>query len=379
MVSRAFKIVHATTVHPAFDARIFHRQCCSLASEGFAVTLIAQHSATETVNDVTVRGLRPTKNRLTRRTKTLWEAYRGILAEQPDLCHLHDPELIPVGFLLKFVHGLRVVYDMHEYHSEVIFHRYPRTVLWRLLRRICSLLLEAAPLRFFDAVVFPTTRLQQRFNLKGSSVVLLNLPSGCAEKETENRPSLQKKFDVVFVGAVSPPRMKFMLEVVKELQKLVPAFRWLFLGIPKPTEAWAKSNGEQTLLDQHVSFVPKVPHVQVQAYLRASRIGFNYHPEEARFLVAIPMKVFEYMKAGLPAVSTALPELEELLRGTDGARLIRSQLPRDYAFALAELINDPTVALELGKRASRVIKESLNWEKTEHPKLIRLYEGILSA
>jgi len=37
---REIKVVHITTVHRPFDARIFHKQCVSLARARFDVTLI---------------------------------------------------------------------------------------------------------------------------------------------------------------------------------------------------------------------------------------------------------------------------------------------------------------------------------------------------
>ena len=105
-----------------------------------------------------------------------------------------------------------------------------------------------------------------------------------------------------------------MLEVARRVAANRPKFQWLFLGITPPSVEWARSNFHTDFLDHHFVFRGHVPHLEALDRVRASRIGFTYHPLERRFLVAIPMKVFEHLLLEVPVVSTALPELTRLLR-----------------------------------------------------------------
>ena len=107
------KICFLTSVHPAFDARIFYKEAKTLAKAGYSVTLIAQHSKDEIVDGVRIIALPKPRNRLFRIFGTTWRMFRLALKQTADVYHFHDPELIPVGIVLRLL-GKKVIYDVHE-------------------------------------------------------------------------------------------------------------------------------------------------------------------------------------------------------------------------------------------------------------------------
>ena len=107
------KVCIITSVHPPFDTRIFQKEARSLAKAGYDVSLIAQYDKDEVVDGIRILSLPSPGNRIERMTKTVWQIYRRALEVDADIYHFHDPELIPIGLLLK-LHGKRVIYDVHE-------------------------------------------------------------------------------------------------------------------------------------------------------------------------------------------------------------------------------------------------------------------------
>src|ERR1700682_3192722 len=116
------KVVHLTSAHGPFDGRIFCKESKSLAQAGYEVTVIAPHSKDEFVDGVQIKAVAKPKGRLSRIILTVWHVYREAARKQEDVYHFHEPELIPVGLLLR-ARGKKVVYDIHEDVPSTILHK----------------------------------------------------------------------------------------------------------------------------------------------------------------------------------------------------------------------------------------------------------------
>ncbi|MBK9128563.1 MAG: glycosyltransferase [Phycisphaerales bacterium] len=103
------------TFHRLPDMRIFDRQVRALLRAGYRVTLIGRSDrrpyAGAGVNDIMV----PDRaGGVWRRIVTLLRIARYALQTEADVYHFHDPDLLPVGVLVRALRGRPVVYDIHE-------------------------------------------------------------------------------------------------------------------------------------------------------------------------------------------------------------------------------------------------------------------------
>lgn len=366
-------VLHITSVHGRSDTRIFHRECVTLVEAGYRTLLIAPGEMDETVSGVRILGISKRPGRLGRALLTTWAAYRRALRTDAAVVHFHDPELIPVALLLR-LRGRRVVYDVHEYYSEIIPLRVSPW-LRPLVRVTAHLFLERAPLKLFDHLVFPTTLLRDEYAPAERSTVLYNYPrlgEGAPDVPARDRTV----YDVIFTGTVSPFRARVMLDVARALSETRPDFRWLFVGIADATVAWAREHYPADFLERHIAFRSRVPYAEVLKYLSQSRVGYNYHPLEKRFEVAVPMKVYEYMLTGIPVVTSALPELTVVLEDGGDVVFPASDEVGDHVAAVAGLLDDSERAARIGEAGRRTVVDRLNWDVSEAPKLLALYERL---
>ena len=107
------KVCHLSSVHTTFDTRIFHKECVSLTKK-YEVHLVIPAEKDEMVNNVLIHHIDNVKtSRFKRMTSRVWQVYKKAVDVNAELYHFHDPELIPVGLLLKCT-GKKVIYDIHE-------------------------------------------------------------------------------------------------------------------------------------------------------------------------------------------------------------------------------------------------------------------------
>ncbi len=371
-------ICHVTVAHRASDARVFHKECVTLARAGHRVVLVAQHPRRETIDGVLVEPLPQATGRLHRVVGLQARAAVAAARQRATVYHVHDPELIPLALLARVLGRRRVVYDMHELHSEDLVARLGRGR--GAARAALHLQLERWPMRRFDLVVFATEALRREMPEPRAGLTLLNLPTvGEGDRAGAPVPWPDRRQDVIHIGSISAPRLSFMLEVARRVAAVRPDLTWLFLGIRPGAVAWARANYDAAFLERHIRFRGPVSHLEALECVRASRVGFNYHPLLRRFLVAIPMKVFEYMLMEVPVVTTALPELTRLLHAGRDAVLVDGDDPEPYAHAVSGLLADPEHAQALARAGRATILEGLNWDASEAGKLRAAYDALLAS
>lgn len=358
---RPVRVVHLTSSHPPDDVRIFLKECRSLAQAGFDVHLVAPGARSEMRDGVVIRGFDlPTGPRPLRVIRRLWRAWRPTRQLQPDLCQFHEPELVLVALLLK-LQGTRVVYDVHEHHASAIAH----SVYSGGGRRLASRLLEAVARRACDAFVAATPAIAREFPPE-RTVAVLNYPL-LEEFVAPSRPAAGRA-EIVYVGAIT--RSRGVREMVDAAARLRDRARLVLIG-----------TFDDPALEREVRALPgwsRVEHTgwlgrrEVAEHLVAARIGLVVLHPESDFLESVPIKLFEYMSAGLPVVASNFPYWQELLEEIGCASFVDPLDPGQIAGAIDDLLSDEERATEMGSRGATAVRERLNWER-EAPKLLELY------
>ena len=365
------KVVHLTTVHPPFDTRIFHKQARILVKAGHNVTLIAQHKENEVVDGVKVVPLPKPKNRFTRIFGLTWLAFRLALERRADVYHFHDPELIPVGLALKTLTSARMVYDIHEDYPRQILSKAWIPVALRKPIAWSMRLLERLAARFFDGLVAATPAIARRFP-PSKTVVVRNFPrvEELIRDKGETVPYPHRPNWVVYIGSIASVRG--VVEMVKAVARVnVPAQ----LVLAGSFESASLQHAVAALPGwQRTRFLGWLDRQQVGDLLGKARVGLVLLHPLPRYQEAWPVKLFEYMAAGIPFIASDFPLWREL---GDGAGLFVNPLePQAIAQAINWLLTHPEEAEAMGRRGREWVLREYSWD-AEAQKLLKFYERLL--
>jgi glycosyltransferase involved in cell wall biosynthesis len=169
------------------------------------------------------------------------------------------------------------------------------------------------------------------------------------------RLGLEGRFAVGWVGSFRPFHA---LEQVVEATSTVSGATLVVVGDgPERGRIERLARG----LDVPATFTGTVPHHQLPAYLAAMDAAVLLAPRGAPFHYS-PLKLAEYLAAGLPVVAPAVGQLAERL--TDGVDAILVP-PHDVAAlsaALRRLRDDPEERARLGKGARAAAQAGWSWE-----------------
>jgi glycosyltransferase involved in cell wall biosynthesis len=113
----------------------------------------------------------------------------------------------------------------------------------------------------------------------------------------------------------------------------------------------------------NLRFVDRVPNREVPFWMRAFDIAvapFPYTEHYAYFMS--PLKIFEYIAAGVPVVATDLPSIREVLHHGQNAWLVKPDDPRALAQGIHQILNYSDVAEKLTHQASRDV-QSKTWRR----------------
>lgn len=360
-----------TSAHQATEDRILAKECQSLVRAGYKVSIIAPHPKDEIISGIPIKALPQSTGRASRISRTLWRLYVEAIRQGADIYHLHDPELILVGILLR-MRGKSVFYDVREDLPADILDKYWIRPWLRVSIAKAAAATEFLAGRLFDGIVAATPHIASRFP-RARTMAIQNFPI-LDERDVptpvpyRGRPPL-----VLYFGGITAIRgVREMVDGMALFPEGYPA-RLAMAGCFAPAELETELRHRAGW--SRVDFVGWQERPGLLDLLSQARVGVVPYLPAANHTDCQPIKLFEFMRAGLPVVASNLPRLAEIVTSADCGLVVDATKPQEIGKAIQWLLEHPTEAQLMGARGRKAVLEFYNWH-CQAQDLIELYRRI---
>lgn len=294
-----------------------------------------------------------------------------LLFHRFDLLVANDLDTLPANFLISKIKKTRLVYDSHEYFTEVpeLVNRDFVRKFWERLEKIM------VPEIKYSYTVCDS--IAEIYNQKyGINMITIRNLSDCdlkfpeaAGKEASNEAD--RKI-ILYQGSVNKGRgLELVIDSMQYLDNVV--FRIIGDG---DILCDLKSHVAGLGLESKVFFTGRMPPDELVQYTLQADIGISLEENLGlNYYYALPNKLFDYISANIPVVVSDFPEMGSLVKKYDIGIATNIRNARELALLFRSMLED-TESIRRWKLNLRRAASELCWEK-EEKKLLEFYDQII--
>lgn len=296
-----------------------------------------------------------------------------LLFRRADILVANDLDTLPANYLASVFKGVPLVYDSHELFTEVpeLDHNAFAKKTWlRLERWIVPKLRYAVTVNASIAGI-----LEQRYGVP--FMVLRNMPYRYVPTGKKSRAELGLPADrriIILQGSGINVRRgaEEAVEAMKYLQ--VPALL-LIVGNGDVIPVLKETVDREHLQDR-VLFKPRMPYAELMQYTANADLGITLDKgDNLNYLYSLPNKIFDYIQAGIPVLSSRLPELERIVDTYGIGDCIDTHDPRHIAEKMTYSLTDDAAREKWAKNLS--LAAEILCRENEETALKKLYGELI--
>jgi glycosyltransferase involved in cell wall biosynthesis len=272
----------------------------------------------------------------------------------------NPPDFLILAALAPRLFGARVVFDIHDFAPELFAMRFGSRRGFGLANGIMQLV-ERFATRFATAIVTVHDPYRRALEARGVpaekiTVVLNSLDERLvpAAAPTQERTD---GFRVVYHGTITPYwGVELLIEAAARVIHDVPDLSLEIYGDGDALATVRARVSELGLSERAYLAGRFLPQAEVLERVSSASVGVVCNLPEERNQAAIPTKLFEYARLGVPIVTADLRAIREHFSSGE-VRFFRAGSAEDLAEALHEIAASPEAALVRAQAARRRYEE----------------------
>jgi glycosyltransferase involved in cell wall biosynthesis len=294
-----------------------------------------------------------------------------LLLMKADVLVSNDLDTLPAVYLASKIKNAVLVYDSHEYFTEV-----PELKNRRFVRRIWEKIeSRMLPHIHYSSTVSPPIADAYRKKYGIHMEVIRNLPfRRLAKAGPEFHLRKQSEKILLYQGALNMGRgLEMAIKAMKYTENTV----LVIIGhgdVEKELRELTRSLG----LAERVTFTGRISPDKLFDYTVQADLGISLEEDLGlNYRFALPNKVFDYIQAGVPVLVSDLPEVKSLVLQYDVGTINNSKTPAELGALFNQILGDET-KIQAWKLNLKKAAAELCWENEEQ-KLVNLYQTAISG
>jgi glycosyltransferase involved in cell wall biosynthesis len=272
-----------------------------------------------------------------------------LLFAKLDVLYVNDLDTLLANYLVSKIKGVPIIYDSHEYFTEVP-ELVKRPSVQRVWERIEGFIV---PRLTYCLTVTPQISKIYSDKYGVSFKVMRNFPM-YAEQQIPEKENV-----ILYQGA---------LNIGRGLEELIAAMPQvnaeLWIAGSGDIEQKLKSTVKNLALENKVLFLGRLAPAELREYTLRAKLGVSLeHKMGLNYTFALPNKIFDYLHCETPILYADLIEVKRVLDSVE----VGQELKSHASTLLANQLNEMLVSenYKLWQQNCKKLSVRLNWQKEE--------------
>jgi glycosyltransferase involved in cell wall biosynthesis len=297
-----------------------------------------------------------------------------LLWHHADILVSNDLDTLPANFLAAKLKNIPLVYDSHEYFTGVpeLINRPKVQRIWKKIESYCLPKVDYAITVNESIAKLFKEEYNKDFDVI-RNVPLITKPF-LSERENLRRElglPINKKILILQGAGINIDRGA---EELVAAMSYLPDYLLLIVGGGDVIGDLRKIVSEKNLKER-VLFIAKQPIEILRKYTAASNLGVTLDKaNNINYKLSLPNKLFDYIHAGVPVLSSDLPELKRIVVGYDIGKISTDHDPKNISKVIEEMFSSEE-QIKKWEANTVIAAKELNWDK-EKERLLSIFKKI---
>ncbi len=294
--------------------------------------------------------------------------------------HIHDLPLAQIGYEFKSKYGVKFILDLHEnWPAYLRMAAHTKSIFGKFLSNDSEWIrYESEMCNNADNIITVVDEARHRLVKAGVQGKKIAVVSNTLNLTHFSLPKIKQDpniFTIVYAGGINKHRgLQNIIRGLQFIDKGAKKLQFIILGVGSylnELKKISKNIGVYNMID----FIGWVPYVEMQKYILKSDLCVIPHEKNDHTDSTIPHKLFQYMFAGKPVISSNCNPITRILNECKCGYVYKFNDPNDFAVKVSEIYNNNELYIKMSKNGRACVENKYNWEKDKEY-LLSIYKTI---